>query len=114
MASFSLFHKDLAKTPVFTLTNIVIQSFTLEPLYYKGCYTNVHTFLICFFAIFDTILILFWETYGRIYVLVKTQIYKFKRVIEYEKSTNHDTRLVPLTTIISYSTILYHIIVDSQ
>ena len=114
MASFPLFHKDLAKTPVFTLKNIVIQSFTLEPLYYKECYTNVHTFLICFFAIFDTILILFWETYGRIYVLVKTQIYKFKRVIEYEKSTNHDTRLVPLTTIISYSTILYHIIVDSQ
>ncbi|MBQ9834590.1 MAG: hypothetical protein IJO33_05330 [Bacilli bacterium] len=31
-----------------------------------------------------------------------------------KKSTNHDTRLVPLDTIISYSTILYHTIVDSQ
>ena len=31
-----------------------------------------------------------------------------------KKSTNHDTRLVPLTTIISYSTILYHMIVESQ
>lgn len=31
-----------------------------------------------------------------------------------KKSTNHDTRLVPLTTIISYSTILYHKNVYSQ
>ena len=31
-----------------------------------------------------------------------------------KKSTKQDTRLVPLATIISYSTILYHIIVDSQ
>ncbi len=31
-----------------------------------------------------------------------------------KKSTNHDTRLVLIDTIISYSTILYHIIVDSQ
>ena len=31
-----------------------------------------------------------------------------------KKSTNHDASLVPLATIISYSTILYHITVDSQ
>lgn len=31
-----------------------------------------------------------------------------------KKSTNHDTRLVSLTTIISYSTILYHKNVNSQ
>ena len=31
-----------------------------------------------------------------------------------KKNTNHNTRLVLITTIISYSTILYHIIVDSQ
>ena len=31
-----------------------------------------------------------------------------------KKSTNHDTGLVLIDTIISYSTILYHIIVDSQ
>ena len=60
MASFPLFHKGLVKTQVFTLANIVIQSFTLEPLYYKGRYTNIHTFLICFFAIFDIFLMILW------------------------------------------------------
>ena len=31
-----------------------------------------------------------------------------------KKSTNHDTRLVLVDTIISYSTILYHNIINSQ
>ena len=31
-----------------------------------------------------------------------------------KKRTNHDTRLALIDIIISYSTILYHIIVDSQ
>ena len=31
-----------------------------------------------------------------------------------KKSTNHDTKLVPKATIISYSTILYHKNVNSQ
>lgn len=31
-----------------------------------------------------------------------------------KKNTNHDARLVPLATIISYSTILYHKNVNSQ
>ena len=40
VASFPLFHKVLVKTQVFTPANIVIQSFTLEPLYYKGSKVN--------------------------------------------------------------------------
>ena len=31
-----------------------------------------------------------------------------------KKSTNHNTRLVPLVTIITYSTILYHKNINSQ
>lgn len=69
VASFPLFHKVLVKTQVFTPANIVIQSFTLESLYYKGRYTNVIQIFLRFFVIFDTNLILFWLFYGRTYGL---------------------------------------------
>ena len=114
MASFLLFYKVLAKILVFTLANIAIQSLTLESLYYKGCYTNVIQIFLRFFSIFDTILMIFLISLWPIYVLIKTQINKFKGLLNMKKSTNHDTRLVLIDTIISYSTILYHIIVDSQ
>ena len=52
VASFPLFYKGLVKTQVFTLPNIVIQSFTLEPLCYKRCYTNVIQMLYRFFWYF--------------------------------------------------------------
>lgn len=45
---------------------------------------------------------------------LRHKIINFRGLLNMKKSTNLSARLVLIDTIISYSTILYHIIVDSQ
>ena len=60
---------------------------------------------------FNTFLKSLWPN---LWPKLRHKFINLRRLLNMKKRTNHDTRLALIDIIISYSTILYHIIVDSQ